>query len=260
MLPQLKWLHSRFAGVDHLLFPEMVESGVALTNARGLFSPALAEYTMLACLYFAKDVDRWKQQQRNRKWEKFVVSEVAGKTLGVLGYGDIGQASARLAKAFGMRVLAQRRRPELSLEDGVADETFGPAQVGEVMSRSDFILVAAALTPETEGMVGEKELAQARPGAVLVSIGRGPVLDEEALADALGNNRLRGAALDVFCTEPLPKDHSFWGMENVLLSPHNADMTSDFLHRSVRLFAENVGAFLKGEALAMHVVDKRAGY
>ncbi|CAM9806711.1 unnamed protein product [Choristocarpus tenellus] len=128
MLPQLKWMHSRFAGVDHLLFPELIESNVALTNARGLFSPSLAEYAMLACLYFAKDVDRWKRQQGERKWEKFVVSEVADKTLGVLGYGDIGQACGRLAKAFGMTVLAQRRRPELSIGDGVADEVFGPDQ------------------------------------------------------------------------------------------------------------------------------------
>ncbi|CAN0152238.1 unnamed protein product, partial [Hapterophycus canaliculatus] len=130
-------------------------------NNRGLFSSSLGEHVILSCLYFAKDVDRWKRNQRERKWDQFCVTEVTGTTLGVIGYGDIGQAAARRAKAMGMRIVAQRRRPELSQGDGIADEVLGAdQQVGDVIEKSDYIVVAAALTPETQGMVGAAELAR----------------------------------------------------------------------------------------------------
>eukprot|EP00611_Tribonema_gayanum_P023739 TRINITY_DN5064_c0_g1_i1.p1 TRINITY_DN5064_c0_g1~~TRINITY_DN5064_c0_g1_i1.p1 ORF type:complete len:374 (+),score=133.13 TRINITY_DN5064_c0_g1_i1:131-1123(+) len=258
-MPNLKWMHSRFAGVDHVLFPELVASRVPLTNARGLFSSALAEYVALACLYFAKDVDRWKAQQRDRVWEKFVVQEIRGQTLGVLGYGDIGQSAARLAKALGMRVLAQRRNAGAP-PDGIADETFGPDGVGDVVARSDYVCVAAALTPETRGMLGAAALARARPHTVIINVGRGPLIDEAALAEALREGRVRGAALDVFETEPLPRESALWGMRNVLLSPHNADMTATFLHDSVRRFAQDAARFARGEPFTLHVVDKEKGY
>ncbi|CAM9808118.1 unnamed protein product [Ectocarpus sp. 13 AM-2016] len=162
---------------------------------------------------------------------------------------------------MGMKVIAQRRRPELSRGDGVADEVLGAGQVvGEVIAKSDYILVAAALTPETTGMVGAAELARARPHAVIINIGRGPLIDEEAMTQMLRDGRLRGASLDVFCKEPLPAESDLWGLENVLLSPHNADLTAHFLNDSVRLFADNVGNFVKGEEVSIHLVDKRAGY
>ncbi|CAM9970731.1 unnamed protein product [Ascophyllum nodosum] len=259
--PKLAWIHSRSAGVDSMLFPELVENdSIPLTNARGLFSSSLAEYCLLSCLYFAKDVDRWKRNQRERKWEKFVVSEVMGATLGVIGYGDIGQACARKAKAVGMKIIGQRRRPELSHGDGVADEVLGAGQVGDVIAKSDYVVVAAALTPESKGMVGEAELAKARPHTVIISLGRGPLIDEEAMTLALQDGRLRGAALDVFCTEPLSKESPLWGVENVLLSPHNADLTATFLNDSVRLFVDNVANFIEGKEGSMHLVEKRAGY
>ncbi|CAN0010287.1 unnamed protein product, partial [Ectocarpus sp. 12 AP-2014] len=130
LAPKLAWIHSRSAGVDSALFPDLIESDrVSLTNARGLFSSSLAEHVVLSCLYFAKDVDRWKRNQRDRKWDQFCVSEVLGATLGVIGYGDIGQAAAVKAKAMGMKIIAQRRRPELSRGDGVADEVLGAGQV-----------------------------------------------------------------------------------------------------------------------------------
>jgi len=260
-LKRLRWMHSRFAGVDHLLFPELVESSVLLTNARGLFSSSLAEYCMLGCLFFAKNVRRLNSQQRNQHWEKFVVSELRGSTMGIIGYGDIGKACARLAKAFGMRVLAQRRRPQLCEGDELVDEVFGPGQIELLMSQSDYILLTAALTPETRHLVSDAELAAAKPGSILINLGRGPLIDEQALIKALrGSASIAGAVLDVFETEPLPATSPLWQLENVLLSPHNADMTADFLHQSVRHFAQSIDKFLKNEPLGLHIVDKMAGY
>jgi len=261
-------MHSRSAGVDHLLFPALVESPVVVTNAQGQYSSSLAEYCMLGCLFFAKDVQRLQAQQREAKWEKFVVKELRGATIGIIGYGDIGRACAKLAHAFGMRVLAQRRRPELSADDPLVHKVYGPGEVGDLVAESDYILLAAALTPETRNIVGEAELARAKASSVLINLGRGPLVDEDALANYLKEGKVAGAVLDVFCQEPLPPESPLWGMPQVLLSPHNADMTADFLHTSVRRFAQNAGLFLeacrKGQdpstALDLHIVDKTAGY
>ncbi|CBN77946.1 D-isomer specific 2-hydroxyacid dehydrogenase, NAD-binding [Ectocarpus siliculosus] len=261
LAPKLAWVHSRLVGVDAALFPALIEADdVSLTNARGLFASALAEHVVLSCLYFAKDVDRWKRNQKCRKWERYHVAEVSRTTLGIIGYGDIGRAAAVKAKAMGMKIIAQRRRPELSIGDGIVDQVFGAGQVGDVIAQSDYILVAAALTPATVGMVGAEELSRAKPHAVIISIGRGPLIDEGAMTQMLQDGRLRGAALDVFTTEPLPTDSPLWGLENVLLSPHNADLAAHYLSDSVRKFAENVDNFVKGDDMSIHVVNKKAGY
>ncbi|CAM9912804.1 unnamed protein product [Scytosiphon promiscuus] len=263
LAPKLVWVHSRSAGVDSLLFPDLIEADrVSLTNARGLFSSSLAEHVVLSCLYFAKDVDRWKRNQRERKWDQFCVTEVTGTTLGVIGYGDIGQAAARKAKAMGMRIVAQRRRPELSRGDGVADEVLGAdQQVGDVIEKSDYVVVAAALTPETQGMVGAAELARVSKLTIIVGFDRSALrLLTDEQRNKFAPRVCRGAALDVFCKEPLPSESPLWGLENVLLSPHNADLTAHFLNDSVRLFADNVANFVKGEEVSIHLVDKKAGY
>ncbi|CAM9310026.1 unnamed protein product, partial [Heterosigma akashiwo] len=229
----LKWMHSRFAGVDHLLFPDFVSSSVMLTNARGLFSSSLAEYCMLGALWFAKDVRRLQRNQREGKWEKFVIHELRGATMGILGYGDIGQACARLAKGLGGSCSWTARRAGLTIvgQDWL-DQAFGAGQVKEVMAQSDYIVVAAALTPSSLNLVGNEELEAAKPGSIIMNLGRGPIINEEALITALRSVKktIVGAVLDVFTIEPLPKESPLWSMENVLLSPHNADMTSYFLH------------------------------
>eukprot|EP01041_Mallomonas_annulata_P016582 gene16582-34541_t len=231
-----------------------------MTNAKGIFSSSLAEYVMGVCTYFSKDFPRLMRQKNEHKWEKYCVTELRGQTMGILGYGDIGKACAILAKAYGMRVIAMRRRPEMSAEDPLIDEIFGPEGIESVMSLSDYVVVVAALTADTKGMVDSKALAAAKPGQILINIGRGPLIDEEALVTALQDgSRLRGAALDVFCVEPLPESSPFWDIPNVLISPHNADMTTDFRHKSVKFFTENCGRFLEGKSLQA-IVDKRSGY
>jgi phosphoglycerate dehydrogenase-like enzyme len=181
--------------------------------------------------------------------------------MGIVGYGDIGRSCAKLAKAFGMRVLALRRRPELSQDDELVDEIFGLSDLGTVMSESDYLVVCTALTPETRGLIGRKEMLLSKEGQVLINISRGAVLDELALIDILQTQTpIRGAALDVFTCEPLPQTSPLWDLPNLLLSPHNADMTKDFRHQSIKFFTQICQKFLAGNLVADNVVDKYSGY
>jgi phosphoglycerate dehydrogenase-like enzyme len=258
-LAKLRWVHSISAGVDHLLFPKLVASDVTLTNGRGAFKRALAEFVIAAALHFAKDVPRLQRQQRAHAWELFDMEELHGRTMGIVGYGEIGRATAALAKAFGMRILALRRRPEKSAGDGLVDEIVPRERLRDLLARSDYVVVAAALTPETRGLIGPDELAALKPTAVLINVGRGPVVVEEALVEALASRRIRGAALDVFAVEPLPAEHPFYRLDNLLLSPHTADHVAGWLENAVRVFVENFARYGRGEPL-QNVVDKRAGY
>lgn len=257
-LRRLRWVHSRWAGLDGLLFPALAESPVLLTNSRGVFSRTLAEFSIGAILHFAKDFARMRRQQVARRWEPFVVEEVHGRVLGILGYGDIGRAVAQRAKALGMRVVALRRNEAPS--DPLVDETFALEDRLRVVARSDYLVLALPLTPETRGLIGAAEIAAMKPSAVLINVGRGPTVDEPALVAALQAGRIRGAALDVFAEEPLPARSPLWGLDNVLLSPHTADRTTTWLDQAMALFLENLRRFRAGEPLRNVVEDKRRGY
>ena len=240
-MPFLEWLHCLFAGIDHLICKELLDNAdLVVTNAKGVFSSSLAEYVMLACAYFSKDLPRLLRNKEKLNYDRFTVGEIRGKTMGIVGYGDIGRSVAVLAKAYGMKILGLRRNPDLSQGDPLLDEVVGSSEdeLMKLMRESDFLVVCAPLTQETRHMIGEKQLATARKGQILINIGRGPLIDEDALIAALQHGFLAGAALDVFTVEPLPKDSMLWRLPNVLLSPHNADMTSDFRHKSVQLFAQ----------------------
>lgn len=257
--PRVKWIHSRAAGLDGVLFPELIASTVPLTNGRGVFSQSLGEFVVAAALYFAKDFRRMIRNQEAGRWEQFDVEEVSMQTMGIVGYGDIGKACAQRAKALGMKVLAARRRPELSKDDPNIDEVHGFDGIRALMPRCDYVVAAAPLTPETRGMVGAKEIAAMKPSAVVMNVGRGPVVDEAALVAALKEKRIRGAALDVFDTEPLPEGHPYYQMESVLLSPHSADHTKTWLDDAMRFFLTNFERYQSGQPL-LNVVDKNAGY
>lgn len=259
MAPRLRWIHTASAGLEHMLFPELIESAVPLTNARGVFSESLGEFTLGAVLFFAKDFRRMIRNQEAGRWEQFDVAEIAGQTIGIVGYGDIGRAVAARARAMRMNVLALRRRPELSREDPLVDEMLPAGAMKELLARSDYVTVCTPLTPGTRGMIGEAALRSMKATAVLINVGRGATIDETALARALEEHWIRGAALDVFEREPLPEGHPFYRLDNVLLSPHCADHTADWLDRNMRFFLENFARFRKGEPL-LNVVDKRRGY
>ena len=259
MAPRVRWVHSRSAGLDGVLFPALRESPAVLTNGTGVFSQSLGEFVIGAALYFAKDFRRMIRNQEAGRWEQFDIEPLEGKTLGIVGYGDIGRAIAKRARAMEMKVLALRKRPEQSAGDPQVDEVFPTERRLEMLARCDYVAAAAPLTPETRGLIGEAELRAMKPTAVVMNVGRGPVVDEAALVRALEEGRIRGAALDVFDKEPLAAGHPFYRMANVLLSPHCADHTPDWLEQAMRFFLKNYERFSRGETL-LNVVDKRRGY
>jgi phosphoglycerate dehydrogenase-like enzyme len=254
-----KWIHSLWTGVDNVLSPEVLASPLPLTNGRGVFRRPLAEWSIGAMLYFAYNMRRMIRQQQAGVWEAFTTEEIRGKTLGIVGFGGIGSTTAALARPFGMRIVALRRRPELFEQDQLVDQSFAPEQINHLMASSDYVLLAAPLTEQTRGMIGAPQIAAMKPTGVLINVGRGAVVDEPALVQALEAGKIRGAALDVFAVEPLPSGHPFYRLENVLLSPHTADHVQDFIHLAVESFLENLRRFRANEPL-LNLVDKHAGY
>lgn len=213
----------------------------------------------MACSYFAKNVPRLQRQKQDKNWEKYSVLEIRGATLGIIGFGDIGRACAKLANAYGMRVVALRRTPR---EDPLCDAVYSNTKdnLHKLMGESDYILCSAPLTEETRGMIDEEALEHAKKDAVFINVGRGPIVDENALIEALKNGKLKGAALDVFETEPLPTSSELWELPNVLISPHNMDQTDTFMHEATEFFVEeNLPRFVRGEPL-LNPVDSAAGY
>jgi phosphoglycerate dehydrogenase-like enzyme len=256
---RVRWIHSLWTGVEGILTPEMLEHPAILTNGRGAFRWPLADWIAAAMLFFAFDLGRVFRQQEKRVWQPFISTSLEGRTFGVIGYGSIGGAAAVRARAFGMKIAALRRRPELLENDPVVDHGYAPAEIKDLLAISDYLLLATPLTADTRGLIGEGELAVMKPSAVLINVGRGPVVDERALIRALESGRIRGAALDVFDKEPLPAEHPFWQMPNVLVSPHTADRVEGFLAPAFECFFENLDRFVKGEPL-QNIVNKQAGY
>jgi phosphoglycerate dehydrogenase-like enzyme len=258
--PNLLWVHSRSVGLERSLFPELIESSVTLTNGLGVFSPALGEFVLAAILYFAKDFRQLIRNQNAGVWRPFQPLPVSGATVGIIGFGDIGRAVATRVRSLGMTALAVRRHAADQYRgDSLAEQVFPPERRIEMIERSDYIVVATPLTPETRAMVGAPEFAAMKPHTVLINVGRGPVIDEQQLVLALTNQTIKGAALDVFDHEPLPQDHPFYKLDNVLLSPHCADNTPDWLEESMKLFMAQLERFQRAEPL-LHVVDKKLGY
>jgi phosphoglycerate dehydrogenase-like enzyme len=260
MCPNLRWVHSRSVGLERSLFPELVESPVVLTNGAGVFSGPLGEFVLAAILYFAKDLRRMIRNQVAGVWEPFDVVSVAGQTLGIVGYGDIGRAVAARVHPLGMTIHALKRHAAPpGQQDKLIDRIYTPDRRLEMISLCDYVVVAAPLTEETRGMISEREFAAMKANTVVINVGRGPVIDEDAMIRALSTRRIKGAALDVFDEKPLPSDHPFYKLENVLLSPHCADHTPDWLENAVYLFIDQLERFRGGKPL-LNVVRKELGY
>lgn len=247
-LRDIRWIHTLAAGVETLPFDLLRRSDVVVTNSRGIFADALGEFAIAAMLWFAKDLRRLVRNQDGRRWKPYDVERVEGRTAGIIGYGGIGHAVARRAAALGMRVLTTRRRREL-----------GDPAIEEVIAESHYVVMCAPLTPSTRRLMSRERIALMKPEAVFINVGRGGTVDEEALIEALRDHRIRGAALDVFDVEPLPPEHPLWQLDNVLISPHTADHTSDAHERSMSFFIENLRRFRAGESLE-NVIDKVEQY
>lgn len=257
--PKLEWIHARYAGLDGLLFPELIASPIPLTNGTGTFSQSLGEFVIAGALYFAKDLPRMLRAKAAHKWEVFDVLELSQQTMGIVGHGDIGRAIARRAKAFGMRVLALRRDVTPRAGDEHVDRVYANSALLEMLPECDYVVVAAPLTPYTRHLLSTPEFEAMKPEAIVMNVGRGPVIDENAMIEALRSGRIRGAALDVFEVESLPAESPLWDMPNVLISAHTADHTKDWLNDAADFFIAQFGRWSRGEALK-NVVDKQAGY
>jgi len=257
--PRLKWIHTRSAGLDSLLCQELVESAVLLTNGSGTFSQSLGEFVIAGALYWAKDMPRMLKAKSEHRWDVFDVFELSTQTMGIVGHGDIGRAIARRAKAFGMKVLALRRDPSPRYGDEDVDSVYQTKDLHRMLPECDYVAVAAPLTPETKHLMSTAEFNCMKSSAIVMNVGRGPVIDEAAMAEALRTRRIRGATLDVFEVEPLPATSPLWDLDNVFISAHTADHTQSWLDDAITVFVEQFSRWRNAEML-MNLVDKKAGY
>jgi phosphoglycerate dehydrogenase-like enzyme len=263
-LTRLRWVQAPAAGIGHILSPELAASPIVLTSARGIRARPIAEHVLLMALALARQLPLVMRRQGERIWAldeletAGTVRTLHGRQMGIVGLGAIGAEVARLASGFGMRVVATRKRVDEPLPSGV-DVVLPAERVGELFAASDVIVLAAALTPETRLLVNRDLLAHVKRGAVLINIGRGRLIDDEAVLEALRDGRLGGAALDVFTREPLDPASPYWTMPNVIVTPHMSGAMEDYWTPLVALFAENLRRFEQGAPL-LNVVDKQAGY
>ncbi len=257
--PRLKWVQVMSAGVDRFLTQEFRESPVVLTSVSGIHATPISEFVLGLMLMFVKQAPLCFRLKQEKQWKRFTPSVLRSKTVGVLGLGSIGREGARLAKAFGMNVMATRRSARSIGRARYVDIMLPPGELRRLLGESDFVVLALPLTKETRRLIGEEELRTMKPTAYLINIGRGSLVDEEALVRALQNGWIAGAGLDVFATEPLPVDSRLWELPNVIFSPHIAGNFEGYNIRATELFCNNLRRYLDGKRL-LNVVDKNKGY
>jgi len=262
---KLRWIHSPAAAVHQLMYPELIESDVVLTNARDVHGPVVAEHVIAQILTLAKKIPQAVRFQGKHLWAQEAlwnelprIREIAGATLGLIGVGSIGREVAKRAAALGMHVIAVREHPEKETPEGV-EAVFGPDQLDRLLAQADYVILAAPVTPNTTSLMNAERLRKMKTDACLINVGRGPLIDDAALADALREHRIGGAALDVFPKEPLASDSPLWDLDNLLITPHTAALTEKLWSRHYELIRENLRRYLTGEPL-LAAVDKRTGY
>jgi phosphoglycerate dehydrogenase-like enzyme len=258
-MPNLRWGQQTGAGANWLLdMPEVVESDLIITNASGVHAIPIAEHILALMFAFCRNIHFNIRSQTAAKWDRRgPISELDGSTIGLIGVGKIGEKTAEKSKALNMKVLGLRRNPERS--SPYVDRMYGPGELNEVLSQSDWVVITAAMTEETQGLIGEVELKAMKNSAVIINIARGPMIQEKALVKALEEGWIAGAGLDVFEQEPLPEDSPLWTMDNVIITPHFAGATPFYIERLIDIFVANLRRYQAGEGL-VNVVDKRLGY
>jgi phosphoglycerate dehydrogenase-like enzyme len=247
--PGLRWVQTTSAGVGPLVKRlGLQDSDLLVTTASGLHAQPLTEFVFAALLFHSKEIGRLQEEQRARQWNRFAGVELAGQTMAIVGPGRIGREIARIARAFRMRVVALGREANPARAEALGvDRLYDRAGLPEMLAVADCLVMCAPHTPETEGIMGAAEFAALKPGAVFVNIGRGALIDENALLAALRDGRIGFAALDVFRTEPLPLDSPFWDMPNVLVNPHSASTVVTENAKLTDRFISNLGHYLSGE-------------
>lgn len=262
---KLRWIHSPAAAVQLLMFPELIDSDVVVTNAREVHGPVVAEHVIALIFSLAKKIPEAVRLQQKHTWGQETLwrqnprpREIYGATLGLIGLGSIGREVGRKAAALGMKVIAVRDNPARERPEGV-QHVSSPLELDQLLRQSDFIVLATPVTAATQGMINTERFAQMRAEAYLINVGRGPLIEEAALIDALSNHRIAGAALDVFTEEPLSANSPLWDLPNLLITPHSAGLTEKLWERHYSLLSGNLRRFLAGQPL-LHQVDKKRGY
>lgn len=260
---RLRYIHTTTAAVHQLMFPELIASDVRITNSAEIHGRVVAEHAVALMFALAKAIpasvryqlkSEWGQQEL---WNRTPTREIGGASLLVIGLGSIGNEVARLAKGLGMRVIAIREHPERGL--GEAHEVYGPKELDRLLGGADYVLLSAPLTGKTEALFGEHCFAQMQRTAFFINVSRGPLVDEDALAKALRDGLIAGAALDVFSVEPLPPESPLWKLHNLLITPHTAALTDRLWDRHFARITENLSRYFSGQPL-LGEVNKRRGY
>ena len=261
---KLKWLHSTAAGVGQLMYPELRESGIEVTNASGVHSIPMAEHilgTLIALARRFPDCFRYQQQARWAQQELWNAPvrprELRGQILLFIGFGAIGREVAKIIRPLGMRVWAVTRSGRA--EEGLAKQVFPASKLDEALAQADFVVLAAPETPETRKMIGAREIALMKPSAYFLNVSRGALVDELALISALGQHKIAGAALDVASQEPLPPENPLWQLDNAFITPHMSAVSEHLWERQANLLMENLERWFAGDEL-LNRVDLNRGY
>ncbi|HEV7691703.1 MAG TPA: D-2-hydroxyacid dehydrogenase [Hyphomonadaceae bacterium] len=253
--PRLDWVQALTTGTDHLASVDL-PPGVVITSARGIHGPQMSELAFMFMLAFLRDIRTVLGDQEKAIWSRRPQRLLYGKTVVIVGVGAISEALAQRCKAFGMITIGVSSMPRSAAG---FDEVVGRESLLEVAGRADFLIVVAPYSPATHQMIDRSVLAAMAPHAVLINIARGKVCDEAALVEALREKRIAGAGLDVFAVEPLPPDHSLWGLDNVILTPHIGGMSDSYVRQTLPLVLENLGFYCAGERHRMRNIVDRQG-
>ncbi len=254
--PKLKWIHALSAGVESLLFPEMQAKNTLLTNSRGIHGIPISEHVLAMMLAFTRGLNVFIRQQGKKEWKRSPVEEIHDKTIGIVGLGSIGREIAKKAKGMGMHVVASKRTMTTEL---FVDKLYAPNQLNELLAISDFVVVSLPLVEETKNFFTLKEFSSMKSSAYFINVSRGAVVKEDDLITALTKGLIKGAGLDVFDHEPLPNTSALWDMSNVIITPHLAALSPNYLDRAIKLFADNLSRFIQGKEM-LNVIDKTKGY
>jgi D-2-hydroxyacid dehydrogenase (NADP+) len=257
--PRLKWLQMMSAGVDRLRDTEIWRSRIMITGVSGIHATPISEFVLELMLMFVKGAPQCFEMKQKREWQRFPPTVLRGKTVGIVGLGHIGREVARLAKAFGMTVIATRRSVKKQRSARYVDTLMPAGQLPRLLKSSDFVVIATPHTAETHHFIGEKELRLMKSTAYILNIARGGIIDEKALVKALEEKWIAGAGLDVTEREPLPAESPLWNFPNVILSPHVSGGHDDYMVNATALFCENLKRYIAGKKL-LNVIDKKKGY
>jgi len=261
---KLEWVQTVGAGVNRYLFPEVVKSHVIITSAGGVHPIPISEHVIGVMLSLCRKLHFFIRNQMERKWERNgaelmeQIEELSGKTVGIVGLGRIGSEVAKKAKCLGMKIIATKRNPTIPKPIYI-DKLVHPENLKELLAESDFVVLTLPLTKETEGMLGESQLKSMKRTSYLINVGRGKIVQEDKLIQALKEGWIAGAGLDTFETEPLPQNSELWNMKNLIITPHVAGSTPYYFERLTNIFCENLNRFIHNKPL-INVVDKSIGY